>query len=285
MTKLKLIFPLWRGGNNPLYSLGTSILKNVLPDDKSFIVKEVKIKKKNYSNLQINKVFHQNQIIDELNEAKNIINTIQPNKIITLGGDCLISQQPIDYLNGKYENFCVIWFDAHPDISNPEIHHNEHAMVLANLLHKGDSAVENIVNNKLNSNQIIYFGLNYENISNFEKEKYNELNLKNITINEIRNNDFIAFDNWVTNNNFRKAYIHIDLDVLDPSIFHSLYFTNSEINKNNIEGIASGGLSFEMLNNSIKYISEKMEIVGFSIAEFLPWDVKNIINMFNNIKI
>lgn len=285
MTKLKLIFPLWRGGNNPLYSLGTSILKNVLPDDKSFIVKEVKIKKKNYSNLQINKVFHQNQIIDELNEAKNIINTIQPNKIITLGGDCLISQQPIDYLNGKYENFCVIWFDAHPDISNPEIHHNEHAMVLANLLHKGDLAVENIVNNKLNSNQIIYFGLNYENISNFEKEKYNELNLKNITINEIRNNDFIAFDNWVTNNNFRKAYIHIDLDVLDPSIFHSLYFTNSEINKNNIEGIASGGLSFEMLNNSIKYISEKMEIVGFSIAEFLPWDVKNIINMFNNIKI
>lgn len=285
MTKLKLIFPLWRGGNNPLYSLGTSILKNVLPDDKSFIVKEVKIKKKNYSNLQINKVFHQNQIIDELNEAKNIINTIQPNKIITLGGDCLISQQPIDYLNGKYENFCVIWFDAHPDISNPEIHHNEHAMVLANLLHKGDLAVENIVNNKLNSNQIIYFGLNYENISNFEKEKYNELNLKNITINEIRNNDFIVFDNWVTNNNFRKAYIHIDLDVLDPSIFHSLYFTNSEINKNNIEGIASGGLSFEMLNNSIKYISEKMEIVGFSIAEFLPWDVKNIINMFNNIKI
>lgn len=86
MTKLKLIFPLWRGGNNPLYSLGTSILKNVLPDDKSFIVKEVKIKKKNYSNLQINKVFHQNQIIDELNEAKNIINKIQPNKIITLGG-------------------------------------------------------------------------------------------------------------------------------------------------------------------------------------------------------
>lgn len=285
MTKLKLIFPLWRGGNNPLYSLGTSILKNVLPDDKSFIVKEVKIKKKNYSNLQINKVFHQNQIIDELNEAKNIINKIQPNKIITLGGDCLISQQPIDYLNGKYENFCVIWFDAHPDISNPEIHHNEHAMVLANLLHKGDSAVESIVNNKLNSNQIIYFGLNCENISNFEKEKYNELNLKNITINEIRNNDFIVFDNWVTNNNFRKAYIHIDLDVLDPSIFHSLYFTNSEINKNNIEGIASGGFSFEMLNNSIKYISEKMEIVGFSIAEFLPWDVKNIINMFNNIKI
>lgn len=179
----------------------------------------------------------------------------------------------------------MIWFDAHPDISNPEIHHNEHAMVLANLLHKGDSAVESIVNNKLNSNQIIYFGLNCENISNFEKEKYNELNLKNITINEIRNNDFIVFDNWVTNNNFRKAYIHIDLDVLDPSIFHSLYFTNSEINKNNIEGIASGGFSFEMLNNSIKYISEKMEIVGFSIAEFLPWDVKNIINMFNNIKI
>lgn len=285
MKKLKLIFPLWRGGNNHLYTLGTNILNSIFISNKSFIEKTVQIKKQNYSNLKINGVFHQDQIIDELKNAKKIIDEVKPSQIITLGGDCLISQQPINYFNGKYKDFCVIWFDAHPDISNPKIHHHEHAMVLANLFHKGDKIIEKLVTNKLNSHQLIYFGLNYQNGSDFEKNKFKELNLLNITSNEIENNDFITFDNWVKNNKFKKVYIHIDLDVLDPKIFHSLYFTNSEINKNNTENIATGNLSFEMLNNSINYISTKLKIVGFSIAEFLPWDIKNIMQMLNNIKI
>lgn len=284
MKKLKLIFPLWRGGNNPLYSLGTNILDNIFHSNKDFIKKEIKVKTQNYTNLKINGVFHQEQIIDELKLAKKIIKNFQPNQIITLGGDCLISQQPIDYLNGKYKDLCVIWFDAHPDISNPKMYHHEHAMVLANLFHKGDDVVQKLVDNKLEPNQLMYFGLNHEDASNDEKSILNELNFNNINSIEIKNNNFTKFDKWIKDNNFKKVYIHMDLDVLNPNIFHSLYFTNSEINKNNIDGVAKGNLSFVDINNSINYISKKLKIVGFAIAEFLPWDIKNIIEMLNNIK-
>lgn len=70
IKKLKFVFPLWRGGNNKLYSLGINILDNIFLVDKSFDKKEIKIKKKNYSNSKINGIFHQEQIVDELKLAK-----------------------------------------------------------------------------------------------------------------------------------------------------------------------------------------------------------------------
>ena len=79
-------------------------------------------------------------IKNNLQTTKQVIDHQKPNKIITLGGNCLVSQAPIDYLNGYYKGkMGVVWLDAHPDISNPEIFDNEHAMVVANLLKIGGS--------------------------------------------------------------------------------------------------------------------------------------------------
>ena len=41
-----------------------------------------------------------------------------PDKIVTLGGECSVSVDPFTYLAQKYKNdVALIWIDAHPDLS------------------------------------------------------------------------------------------------------------------------------------------------------------------------
>lgn len=282
--KLKLIFPLWRGGNNVLYFLGSQILNFLFGKNEKFIEKKIKINLKNNSISNISKINNYKEIIKELMLAKKVITKFGPDKMITLGGDCLISQQPINYFQNKYNDFCVIWFDAHPDISTPKVYNHAHAMVLSNLFGENKNYFSNLVDNPLKHNQVIYFGLNLEDSNLFEQNKVNQLNLKNISVNEIKSNNFCNFDNWLKQNKFKNAYIHIDLDVLDPKIFHSLYFTNSKKNLNNLANIAKGSLTFEMLNNSIIHIKKHLNIVGVSIAELLPWDFLELQELLANLK-
>ena len=58
-----------------------------------------------------------------------------PDKIITIGGNCIVSLAPFDYLHGKYGNTGIIWLDAHLDVSTPQDGYAyAHAMVLGTLL-------------------------------------------------------------------------------------------------------------------------------------------------------
>lgn len=88
------------------------------------------------------------------------------------------------------------------------MHHHEHVVVLANLFHNGDNIVQKLVDSKINSDQLIYFGLNYKQASNDEKSIFDKFNLKNIDSFKIKNNDFAIFDNWIKDNNFKKVYTH-----------------------------------------------------------------------------
>lgn len=84
----------------------------------------------------------------------------KPDKVITFGGNCLVSQAPFDYLHQKYgKDLGVIWIDTHPDISYPKDIPNEHAMVVINLLGYGDPDVSKLVHKTFSTNQFLYVGL------------------------------------------------------------------------------------------------------------------------------
>ena len=64
----------------------------------------------------------------------------------------------------------IIWMDPHPDISTPKQLHNEHTMVLGNLLGDGSEEFAKIVKNKFSYNKVMYGGLVYEGAFDYEKE-------------------------------------------------------------------------------------------------------------------
>ena len=59
--------------------------------------------------------------------------------------------------------------DAHLDISTPKQLHNEHTMVLGNLLGDGCEEFAKVVKNKFSYNKVIYAGLVYEGVLTMKK--------------------------------------------------------------------------------------------------------------------
>ena len=227
-----------------------------------------------------NGVYGQSQIINNVKEAKNILNKEKPNKVITLGGNCMVSQAPFDYLKSKYKDeLGVIWIDAHPDISSPKNIPNEHAMVVANLLGKGDSQISKLVENPLNQNQLLYVGL--QDLLDFEVDNLKELNVNY----EVQNQNIYNYpkiQEWINKNNFSKIAIHFDIDVLNPKEFRFTYFAEPNVTE---FPAASGQMSLNQLSDILIGLSKNNNVVGFTIAEYLPWDQINLKKIFSKLNI
>lgn len=289
MNLLKITYPLWQGGDNKIYSLGSYLLSYLSNFNNYFnnfdSIKEITIDCNPIvaDDNRINLIRNVNQIEVILENTKKQLYQINPDKIITYGGDCLVSQQPIDYLLSKHkEKLCVLWIDAHPDISDSTRVRNAHAMVLKNLMGLNNNETSAFVSNYLNPQQIIYCGLNIDDANDYEKEFITNNNMFNITLDDIKNNINIL-NEYINQNNFEYVYIHLDLDVLSPNIFYSQYYTYNESNTKDTSMVAKSNLTFKHLVTVFKELKNSVDIVGYSIAEYMPWDAYNLIKFFNNI--
>ena len=213
---LRLVYPQWQGGINPNYAIGSEILSLVLPKGgNSSETLEVPVEKDLTKEGTVqNGIYEESALLNQLQCAYNILQTKDPDKVITIGGDCSVRKYP--------DKTCIIWLDAHPDISSPEIGwRNEHAMVLGNLLGDGASNFSKIVKNKFKYDQIMYGGLIHEKLLPHEVKYLEEKKIKYAVPNELKeNSDKII--NWIKENGFKQALIHLDLDVLSPKLFRSL---------------------------------------------------------------
>ena len=191
---LRLIYPQWQGGMNPNYYLGSHILKLILPKGKSDEI-EVPVSENFTENYIKNKINNPDIIIKQLEIAYSILEIKNPDKIITIGGDCSVSQSSFDYLHGKYKNkkIGILWIDAHPDISTPNDFEHEHAMVLGNLLGDGASDFAKIVKNPFKYEQIMYAGLIKKKCLSYENKYLDEKKIKFATPEDlIKDNSIIV---------------------------------------------------------------------------------------------
>ena len=203
----------------------------------------------------------------------------KPDKIISIVGNCLVSLAPVDYLHGKYKNTGIVWIDAHPDVSSPKDGNpNAHAMVLGSLMGYGDNSLSNMMkNNKFNPDEILYVGL--QNLHDYQK---NFLNNTGVNY-KIQTNKFISYNEiHKFIKRFAHILVHFDIDVLDEHFFHSTYFANSELVG---DGAGGGKMTIEKLTEILRCITDNSDIVGFTIAEYLPFDEHKLYKMLTEIKL
>ncbi|MBG9985189.1 arginase family protein [Aerococcaceae bacterium DSM 111022] len=139
------------------------------------------------TDLESDSYYYPKSIEKQIVASKEIIEEHAPEKLIVFGGDCLVAQTPLDYLNGKYEKLGVLWFDAHPDISTPKQMNESHAMVLGNLIGGGADDLAKHVENPMDPAQFMYIGLVEETLSDFEREAVDKhqipvINSQNVNI-------------------------------------------------------------------------------------------------------
>ena len=96
---LRLYYPVWQGGMSPAIAESAPFIKMLVPQGTNCETVEVPIAKNYNKEIESkNDVNEPTILLKQIHAAKSILDIKQPEKIITLGGDCSSSQVPFDYL-------------------------------------------------------------------------------------------------------------------------------------------------------------------------------------------
>lgn len=279
---LRLIFPQWQGGNNPPYYFGSQLLAWLAPDPTG-PVEEVPVSLPSTVPLSVEDgLVARKALLEQLHQARKIIDRHQPERLVVLGGDCLVDLAPFAYLNERYEgDLALLWIDAHPDIMTPQQFQHAHAMVLGNLLGYGDPDFVKAVANPIKPKNVLLVGLNEP--TEWEADQIRILGLNVFTPNEVIQQKSQPVLDWLKSTGCKRLAIHFDLDVLDRSLFRALLFAQPGIPENTFDGIAQGKLTIEQIVQLLCDVASITDIVGLGITEHLPWDALALKNMLTRL--
>ena len=280
MKTIRLLYPDHVSGGLDTYYFGANLLQYILPQNPNQPVVKVDIIPPNSKEKTVtNGIYAEEEVLSGIRDAQEKISKQTPDRIIIIGGNCMVSLAPFDYLHGKYKNVGIIWIDAHPDVSTlNDGYPNAHAMVLGSLLGYGAAQLTREIKNSLfKPDEIFYIGL--QPLHDYQEKYLDDMGVKYkvqdktfVTSSEI--NDFIG--------RFDHILIHFDIDVLDEHFFHSTYFANSELVG---DGAGGGKMTIERLSEVLRLITENTDVVGFTIAEYLPFDEHRLHKMFAEINL
>lgn len=285
MKTLRLLFPQWQGGYDEsefpgqIYPLGARLLAWLAPESDTPLI-EVPVE--SWTGAEPTKeggVFYRQEILRQMRSTRNIIDAYAPDRVITFGGDCLISQAPFAYLNERYDGkLGIVWIDAHPDVTTPKDFDHAHAMVLGNLLGEGEPLMAGEVKLRVKPDHVALVGV--DGVFSHERETINRFGLKVIPSKDIINGSD-AVTEWIREKGFTHVAVHLDLDVLDPAVFRSLLFANPNVEEH-IES-EHGKTRVQDIGRVLKNIAAQAEVVGMSFAEYMPWDALSLRKMLSEL--
>jgi arginase len=280
MKTIRLLHPDYIGGGLETYYFGAMLLQYILPQNDEQKLVRVNVVPPDGTKKEITQGIYGRPFIDqEIQNAEAVIEKEAPDRIITIGGSCLVSFAPFDYLHGKYENTGLLWVDAHPDVSMKENGYPcAHAMVLGSLLGGGDSVMTQHMKNKpFNPKDILFVGL--QGLHDYQEDFLNQHGVPHkiqdkafLSLKEIK--EFVC--------RYDHILVHFDIDVLDEHLFHSTYFANPDAGG---DGAGGGKMTLEKLGEILTVIDENSRMEGLTVAEYLPFDEYKLYKTLSNLSI
>ena len=280
MKTIRLLYPDYVSGGLETYYFGAHLMAHILPKNERQPLVRVKIAPPDGREKPgTDGTYGKEEVLAGIREAMKVIEEERPDRIITIGGNCMVSQAPFDYLHGRYANTGIIWVDAHPDVSMVKDQYpNAHAMVLGSLLGYGDASLSDLMKNrKFQADEILYVGLQ-------GLHDYQEQFLKDMGVDyRAQTGDFVSEEEMRKfMDRFDHILVHLDIDVLDPALFHSTYFANPELVG---DGSGGGRMTMDKLTEVLHCITDYADMVGLTIAEYLPFDEEKLHKMFAGLDI
>ncbi|MFF4617118.1 arginase family protein [Nonomuraea jabiensis] len=166
-------------------------------------------------------------------------------RVITVGGDCAVDIAPIDAAHARYgDALTVLWIDAHPDVYSPHTLPSGafHGMVVRALL--GDGPTGLTAEQPLRPQQVIIAGERAGDVS--EHEYLAKTGLRRYGVDDLER---------VLDDLRGPVYVHVDLDVLEPTAFGSTCYPEPD------------GVRPQRL---IDLLSQVDDVVGAAITEHAP---------------
>jgi arginase len=266
---LRLIYPQWQGGvvtswfpdlppedASKGYYLGSKLLNFLAPNNNQASAEAPIFLEYNEEGAE-NNISRRNAIVKQTKSAFEILTQHNPERIVTLGGECSVSVAPFTYLANKYRNdVALVWIDTHPDINIPgDEYTGYHAMALTACIGMGDEEIINSLPAKFDPSKVLIAGLHQ--MDKDQEKRMPELGIKSFSPENIRNNPDTIL-NWLNETEASKVVIHFDLDVLDPN--EMLAAVGREPN----------GMEISEVLQIIKEIEAQYDIIGLTVAEHFP---------------
>lgn len=281
-STLRLIYPQWQGGivdhwmpDIPAedasrgYYLGAQLLNLLAPASSQKTV-EIPISL-DINDRKVDKGISARQVIlKQTRDALEKVRENNPDRIVTLGGECSVSVVPFTYLAGKYPNdVAIVWIDAHPDVNLP---HDEykgyHAMALTACLGMGDEEIIGTLPAKFDVTKALIVGVRSWDEGMQERQK--ELGIKGLSPEEV-SDDSSAILTWLKTTGASKVVIHFDLDVLDPAEIIAGV------------GVEPNGMKIKEVVRVINDIAAEYDLIGLTVAEPMPRIAIKIRNMLDQL--
>lgn len=247
---MKVYFPQWQGsGTGKTIEKGAKEMLKYLndPDIVQVPLSSLPAGKNGVKKHDIN---NYDAIAEQLHRFVSIIEKHQPEQIVTIGGDCGLEIVPVSYLNQKYPNLGVVWFDAHADINRPcdSPSCNFHGMPLRTLLGESETAMDTLLFSTIRASQIHYIGV--RDMDDTERIRIDQDGI--FAQNKTTSEELIA---TLRSKKITQLYLHFDFDCLEPSNYDKTYYK------------VPNGISIKDAENHIKILQEHFQIVGSSVLE------------------
>jgi len=197
------------------------------------------------------------EVAEQLGGVLAFLARNHPETLFTLGGDCSVELAPVSYLNTRYPDFGVVWFDAHADLQAPATTPGGdlHGMPLRLLLGEGKKGIRELLPSFLRPEQVILAGVRA--LDSVEEEVIARLGLDGLSADEITGQPGLIAER-ARRFGWRHVYLHIDLDVLGVEAFSSLGWPES------------GGLTVASLVAALGELQREFNVVGGGLTEYLP---------------
>ncbi|EXU76155.1 arginase family protein [Erwinia mallotivora] len=278
---LRLLFPQWQGGNNENYYFGSRLLAWLAPPTIGPTEEVPVVQPASTPLVTENGIVGREQIRTQLAAARKIIHRHQPDSMVVLGGDCLVSLAPFSYLVEKYgDDLGVLWVDSHPDVMDPQHFSHAHAHVLGALMGYGDPDLTENIQRPLSPCNIMIAGIHHP--LPHEEAFIARHGIATCGPQEIKNGAQPVTD-WIEKQGIKYLAVHIDLDVLDPTLFRSVLFARTARGKDDFAGAAEGRLTINEVVTLVNHAASRSQIACITLAEHLPWDAINLKKMLESL--
>lgn len=281
---LRLTYPQWQGGMNPDYAFGSELLAVIAPPSLSAEQAIVSIDRDFHSLSQrVDGIDCGAALLEQARKAERILEEKRPDKIIIFGGDCAVTQVPFDYLSGKYGGKTgLLWLDAHPDCSTVKDSAHLHEMVMGNLIGLSPDSEITAVRHPYAPEKVMLAGL-IESALRPMDQACKQMGVPIVSPERLRENSDAVLS-WIEDTGLEYLAVHWDLDVLSPVDFRSIYPAEPYTDPDRFMA-AVGRMKLAEITKIISDVSNKVEIVGFSITEHLPWDAFHLRETLSSISI
>lgn len=275
---IRLLYPESVSGGLSTYRLGARLMAAMLPENETQPLVKIDVPALGKTGPTItNGIASEDAVLEGIRKARAALEKEAPERVVTVGGNCIVSLASFDHLHALYPEAGILWIDAHPDVSLPENGYpNAHAMVLAALLGRGaPSLAKELKNPAFGAKDLLYIGL--QGLHDYQRKFLDDAGVDYAVQTEafVSDERILAF---LTEH--PQVFVHLDIDVLDPAFFHDTYFANPELVG---DGSGGGRMTIEELGRILRIVSEKVETPAFTIAEYLPFEAERLANVFESL--